>query len=328
MRGTALLIAIAAAAGVTAQNAVAQGVSSGPCFVSATDCILNTIAATPNPVVVGTTLELTTDPAKFEFTAGTVVMVTPINFAFYGGLVPPMITLCGPAGTNGAFQVCAPDPGGARLRIPIPAGPPIGDTLIQKGTEPPTGFWVLFAYNPAVAGFPKFVTPAKEAPLPTTIQFVPTAGSSSSATLPPPVVQNLGITGAPTGLPDCAPAPITLGTGTSTPPIVYGAVSGLEFQPGARVLVSYIYFVDPNNNVFRTDYNGKDSHTEAITSQTPGNSTTLGFSINVEAIHQAGGDPYSLGGNYYVQVQNPDGQISGGPITFTFQPWPYYGHCQ
>ena len=320
IHGAALLMA-AAMFGAIAPNTMAQGVSSGPCLTGVV-CLVGTIATMTNPLTVGTPLVLTTVPAKFKFTAGTVVWVTPMNGGLMKGNLVSLVVLCGPstkvalpggASLPGANQVCMPAAGGATLTIPIPAGPE-GDELIQKGTPAPSGFWNLFALNPGAMTMTRALMPFEEAPLPGLIRFVP-AGTPAGPTapLPPPAVYSVS--------PQCVAS-------TPAPPIVTGSAQGSNFRPGARVVVSYIYYTEPNG-VFRTDYNGRDSHTGAITSQE--NCTAQGcsidFSINIESVHQTAGDPYGLGGNYYVQVENSDGQVSGGPMYFTVKPFQGYGHC-
>lgn len=313
-RSWALLPAIAAVL-LTAHHAGAQGVSSGPCFAGAT-CIVNTLAAaTPNPVPVGSVLTLTTTPAAFPFSPGTIVWVTPINGGVSRGMLTSLVVLCGPAGgvalpgggaLPGANQTCNPTVGGAVLSIPIPAGLE-GDELAQKGHPAPAGFWNLFALTP-VAG-PRGMVFDLEAPLPRLVHFVLTGVGTGIGTggNPPPAVYSV--------TPACVATP---------PEIVTGTVHGLNFQPGARVIVSYIYYVQPNG-VFRTDYYGRDSRTDAIVLQQ--SSTQLTFEINLRTVHHTAGDPYTDGGNYYVQVQNPDGSVSGGPIYFTAKPFHGYGHC-
>jgi len=315
IHGAAILLATMAAAVAFAPNARAQGVSHGPCY-SGVDCIVGTIAAAPNPVVVGTNLTLTTDTKKFMFTAATVVWVTPMNGGFSRGNLVSLVVLCGPMGgvalpggksIPGGKVTCTPNPGGASMTIFIPAGL-IGNQLIQKGTPAPAGYWNLFALNPAMLSpFMKFAPPILEAPLPYLIHFVPTM-TAPAGPPPPPFVSNVA--------PGCfAAAPTT----------ITASVDGQNFEPGAHVIVSYIYYVEPNG-VFRTDWYGRDSRTAAIMLQQ--SSTYLEFSIDVQQIHETAGDNFTnSGGNYYVQVQNPDGQVSGGPMYFTVKPYYGYGHC-
>ncbi len=301
----AVVIATTALVITMAQNASAQGVSQSPCFVPNGACLTGVISTAPasvQEVELGTILMLTTDPARFKFTAGTIVFVTPAFGVPASGLLTVAVFLCGPAG----IAVCTPTPSGDTLDIAIPPAP-FGNPLIQAGLPGQYGFWNLFALDPGIIS--RFATITLEAPLPGLVHFVSTI--TVTPTIPPaPFVSDVS--------PGCVDSTQTT--------VVTGGVDGQSFESGARVIVSYIYFVKPNGK-FVTGLSGRDSRTPAVMlAQSP---THLGFSIDLRNVHQTAQDNFTdFGGNYYVQVQNPDGQLSGGPMYFTAKPFEGYGHCQ
>jgi len=106
-------------------------------------------------------------------------------------------------------------------------------------------------------------------------------------------------------------------------------VNGQNFDPnGSVAIVSYIYFVNKHGR-FRTDYNGMDSRVKGTIRFR--SASNLQFTVSLQQIHQH--DPFGLAnnyaGNYYVQVQNPNGKVSDGPMFFTVQPYhgPGMTHC-
>ena len=262
------------------------------------------ITAAPNPVTVGGVLVLGTNPTVFVFTPGTVVWVSPLS-GVGSGLLTRNVVLCGtPAGaaaiaggTSAALPPCRPGLGGRTLTVAIPNGPE-GDLLLQRGLPPPSGYWNLSAMNTATGAI---------AVVRGQIHFVATAPVMSPLPKAAPYVTSIS--------PLCV--------NSFTPQI---AVYGQNFDAGgAQAVVSFIYFTD-KHGTFRTDFNGRDSRVAAtMLSRGPGQ---LSFQIDLRAIHRTGGDNFGIGGNYYVQVQNPDGKVSGGPIFFTAQPYNGPGgHC-
>jgi len=146
-----------------------------------------------------------------------------------------------------------------------------------------------------------------EAPLPHTIRFTP------PAPVPPqnlaPYISDFSVSPSSGGHPKCVPqnaSDVTIN------------VQGQNFDASAHIIVSYIYFV--NKNKFVTDFHGQDSRVAASMNQQT--STYLSGSVNLQFIHNTGGDHFGLGGNYYVQVQNGSGKTDGiAPNYFTVLPY-------
>jgi hypothetical protein len=273
--------------------------------LSGVPCVTNvltgptTVSVDPN---LGATLTLgSNNLASFSFTSPVFVWLRSVTAA---RMVAATATLCGPAGfTAGgiaaAGQPCMLNSFGNAVTIhiaPLDAAP-----LTSTGF--PAGYWNLYAMHTTGN--------MAEAPLPHTVQFVPAAVAPvpAPAPSPGPTVNSWSVVPSLTGKSQCVPAGNT---------IVTINMNGANFDAGARLIVSYIYFVD--RGTFITMNGAYDSRIGA-SMQSIG-PTFLQGTVSLPAIHSAGHDTYGVGGNYYVQVQNGDGKLDvRAPNYFTVQPY-------
>lgn len=264
-------------------------------------CFGAVISVTPKPVVLGGTMTLTVSPASgYSFDGHTVIVLEPMAGV---GLGVGLRTLCG--GLRGG----APN-------TPCPAGGKTMTLSVPNDGSLPAGRYLLRAENwePAlVVGRTTACSPACTEADAGLVQF----GSSGSSVPPPPpqkaqapFITSLSLSNHAPGRDQCV---------QSQPSTVTINVQGQNFDPnGAQIIVSYIYFVD--HGTFRTDFHGRDSRVAANITQRRAN--FLEGSVDLRGIHQRGGDPFGLGGNYYVQVQNGDGQVNPrAPFYFTALPY-------
>ena len=285
-------VAIVAALALTSASAGAQPLTS-----------LAFAARTTVPL--GTDLELATTNANvFVFTKDMALIATPVSYGPAAAGVPNRtavahVALCGPTALvtsilgamSPGLPACMPTFGGRNLAIAIPSGP-IGNLLLQRGMPAPSGFWNITVFSAA--------GPVTRVRGP--IQFVP-----AGYVVPAPPVHAPQVSDVEPKCVDSANSPLTL------------TASGRYFDPNnAQAIVGYIYFIGPHDR-FRYDNNGRDSRITANTIAR--SSTSITFSIDLQAIHNHGGDRFGLGGNYYVQVRNPNGSISGDPAMFTAKPF-------
>jgi len=278
------------------------------CLPFASACRTNVITG-PNTVFLdasrGGTFTLGTKSMGLFSLAGPIaVWVRPATAGPSGGLLTGAVALCGSgvAGLMAGSATCNVGRGGS-LTIMIPQA--LVDTLLQRGPglASPKGFWLLYAMNTSTG---------VEAPLPHTIRFVP-AGTpvTPSAPNPAPYISDFSVDPSSGGHPKCVPqnaSNVTIN------------VQGQNFDANARIIVSYIYFVK-GHGTFVTDFHGQDSRVGAsMNQQTP---SYLSGTVNLQFIHKTGGDNFgTLGGNYYVQVQNGGGQTDGrAPNYFTVLPY-------
>ena len=277
------------------------------CLPFASACRTNVITG-PNTVFLdasrGGTFTLGTKSSSLFSLAGPIaVWVRPATAGPSGGLLTGAVALCGSgvAGLMAGSATCTVTRGGS-LSIAIPQA--LVDTLLQRGPgiASPKGFWLLYAMNTRTG---------VEAPLPHTIRFLPAgSGGGGPAPNPAPYISDFSVSPSSGGHPKCVP---------ENDPDVTINVQGQNFDASARIIVSYIYFV--KGHTFVTDFHGQDSRVGAsMNQQTP---TYLSGSVNLQFIHKTGGDNFgTLGGNYYVQVQNGGGQTNAlSPNYFTVLPY-------
>jgi hypothetical protein len=250
------------------------------------------IGAASNCVPLGSQLILTSlTPNSFLFSPATLVTIKSTRTGLAN-------SLCAISAVS-----CAPSANGTTLTIQIPTAGGGGSQLL--GTS-----WTLTATNLLGLGTATLTQP-------NAIKFVSGACAAASSPKSAPFVT--GVT------PNCVAA------SPFAPNFVTLSVDGNNFDPvGAQVVVSYIYFVGPHGK-FRTDYHSHDSRRPAT--MLFRSTSSLQFSIGLQTIHQQGGDPFDLAGNYagnyYVQVENPNGKVSDGPMYFTVLPYhgPGMSHC-
>src|SRR5215831_3041189 len=276
------------------------------CLPFASACQTNVITG-PNTVFLdasrGGTFTLSTRNIRLFALAGPVaVWVRPATAGPSGGLLTGAVALCGSgvAGLTAGSATCTVGRSGS---MSITVAQALVDTLLQRGPglASPNGFWLLYAMNTRTG---------VEAPLPHTIRFTPPVpGAGGPVPNPVPYISDFSVNPNGSGHPKCVPqnaSDVTIN------------VQGQNFDANARIIVSYIYFV--NRHKFVTDFHGKDSRVAAsMDQQTP---AYLSGSVNLQFIHKTGGDHFGLGGNYYVQVQNGGGQTDGiAPNYFTVLPY-------
>jgi hypothetical protein len=284
---------------------IAPRSAHGQVCLSGVPCVTNVLTG-PTTVQVdpsqGATFSIgSSNLASFSFTSPVFVWLKSVPF---GRMMAATATLCGPAGftaggITAARQPCMANTVGTAVTIHI--APTDATPLIQTGS--PAGYWDLYAMHTTGN--------MAEAPLPHTVQFVPAtiAPAPAPAPSPGPTVNSWSVVPSVAGKSQCVPAGNT---------IVTINMNGANFDAGAKLIVSYIYFVD--HGTFITMNGAYDSRIGA-SMQSVG-PTFLQGTVSLPAIHSAGHDPYGVGGNYYVQVQNGDGKLDvRAPNYFTVQPY-------
>jgi hypothetical protein len=267
-------------------------------------CFGTVITVNPRPVVLGANMTLNVDSrSQYGFDVNTVIVLEPAKGVGFG---VGLRTLCGGL-RGGARNTPCPVFGGTSKTMTLSA--PNDGSL-------PAGTYLLRAENwdrPVVVGNVGFCTPTCTEADAGYVQFGTTSTPRPQPTPPPPApyITNLTVVNHLPNRDQCV---------ASQPSTVTLNVQGQNFNSnGGQIVVSHIYFVD-RHGTFRTDYQGRDSRVAANMMQRSAN--FLQGSVDLTAIHQRAGDPFGLGGNYYVQVQNPDGQVNPrAPFYFTVLPY-------